>query len=1048
MMRAIAAVLVLSVVLPLAAAAAGEGTPDPRPAALTSADVPTWLVGDSWRFFTHVATRDGANWTDTRTNLTVTVAARIQALQDGAWLYLYNATTAGDLQGQGNMTDPNSGSTVHFTIASATVQGYLWAERGDLATARTNQTLSGTGTATVPLFGPRPMTMNGSLTEIRRPPEEDFDFPIEVQDNWHVGTVLNATGSVRVVVDLPAPIPDVVITQPLAGDTPIDARSWANGTEVVSVPAGTFETLRIHSLDVSGAATDRWYGPNASNYVRLETHDVAGPTQYTHTWTNLTSYTPTAPAVAVAVSLVPQKVGPGGPVEVVGTTSAAGRSATVRIPFLNSTAIAVTNASGGFRLAMTAPADDDRTPANTDTGSHGVLVEVDSGGSLGFGAATVVLLKPDLTLQDPSITPLPVGDGLPTTLDTTVSVATTVPVYAPVNVTFVSEDIDTDADGVMDSPIDAYCGRGSCIGTATVGPVLPGSPVVAGVSWTPGPPAIPATVTLSAVVDPRDRYAETDEANNLVTSAVRVEGPDLTPSNATLEVRGRWVFFDDPAALGFVSSVVDVPLGAPVNLTARIRNAGPVNASRATTAAFYNTSVLNGTGDVPFSMPGIPAPAAGEESATIRARWTAPIASGTYFVNVTADYGSVLRETSEADNTFVFRMRVYDPGALPDLTPVSVAAPPKASVGRAVTIDARVRNVGRGNASGFSVAFYNDTMRASPFAVFAVGPLGVNATSSIVSASWSSPAIGPHLLWVEVDYDDIVPELNETNNTAPVVVGVYDLPSTVISIGSPKVVSDNTYILPTTPLWFGATDRTGEGPPTIWYRVDAGPWTSIASGATITLPAGPHTVFYNSTDRLGGVESTRDATVFVDDLPPETTSAVSNGTVGKLVTLTAVDAASGVNWTEYRIDSGNWTRYAGSAIDLTEPGPHVVQFRSADRLGNLEAARSLNVSVEAATTPGPAALNLKPLLALALAAILVLAGWFAAPSPEPARRRRWLLTVVLPPAVLELATGLVSLAVPDMAVPGGSLGLPVDLAILAIGLLVVLFSRRRALRNL
>ncbi|HLE45638.1 MAG TPA: CARDB domain-containing protein [Thermoplasmata archaeon] len=1048
MMRAIAAVLVLSVVLPLAATAAGGETPAPHPAALTSADVPTWLVGDAWRFFTHVATRDDANWTDMRTNLTVTVAARIQALQDGAWRYLYNATTAGDLQGQGNMTDPNSGSTVHFTIASATVQGYLWTERGDLAMARTNQTFSGTGTAMVPLFGSRPMTMNGSLTEISLPPEEDFDFPIEVQDTWHVGAVLNTTGSVRIVVDLPAPIPDVVISQPLAGDTPVDARSWVNGSETVSVPAGTFEALRIHSVDAGGGTTDRWYGPNASNYVRLETHDVSGATRYTHTWTNLTSYTLTAPVVSVGVSLVPQRVGPGGPVDVVGTTSAVGATAVVRIPFLNTTATAVTNATGGFRVTVTAPADDDRTPANTDMGSHGVLVDVDSAGSLGFGAATVVLLKPDLALQGLSITPLPVGDGLPTTLDTTVSVATTVPVDAPVDVTFVSEDVDTDSDGVMDAPIDAYCSRGSCIGTATVGPVLPGSPVTAGVSWTPATPAIPATLTLSAVVDPRDRYAETDEANNLATAAVRVEGPDLTPGNATLEVRGRWVFFDDPAALGFVSSVVDVPLGAPVNLTVRIRNAGPVNASRGTTAAFYNTSVLNGTGDVPFWTSAIPALAAGEDSATLRAQWTAPIASGTYFVNVTADHGSALRETSEVDNTFVFRMRVYDPGALPDLTPVSVAAPAKASVGRVVTIDARVRNVGRGNASGFTLVFYNDTMRASPFAVAAVGPLGMNATSSVVSGSWSSPVLGPHLLWVEVDYDNIVPELNETNNTWPVVIGVYDLPSTVISIGAPKVVSDNTYILPTTPLWFAATDRTGEGPPTIWYRVDAGNWTSIASGATITLPAGPHTVSYNSTDRLGGVEPTHDATVFVDDLPPETTAAVSNGTAGKLVTLTAVDAASGLDWTEYRIDNGTWTRYAGSPIEVAEPGGHRVEFRSTDRLGNLEATRSLNLTVEAATTPGPAPLNLKPLLALAFAAILALVGWFAAPSREPARRRRWLLSVVAPPAVLELATGLVSLAVPEMAVPGGSLGLPVDLAILAIGLLVVLFSRRRALRNL
>ena len=102
--------------------------------------------------------------------------------------------------------------------------------------------------------------------------------------------------------------------------------------------------------------------------------------------------------------------------------------------------------------------------------------------------------------------------------------------------------------------------------------------------------------------------------------------------------------------------------------------------------------------------------------------------------------------------------------------------------------------------------------------------------------------------------------------------------------------------------------------------------------------------------------------------------------------------------------------------------------------------------VEGAPTGAAAGFNVKPILALVFGAALLLAGWFAAPTADPPRRRRWFLTVALPPALIELATGAVSLAVPEMAVPGGSLGLPVDVALLLIGLLVILFSRRRALR--
>ncbi len=1048
MNRFLPAVLTVLLASSLGFALTAGGPPTPSPLQLTSTDVPTWLIGDSWAFATHVVTRDGANWTSLYTNLTFTVTERIEAVQDGAYLYVYNASTAGDLAMAGNMTEPTSGAVVHFTVTSASVRGYVWTERGDLAVVRTNETFLGRGQATLPLVGPRPLTFAGNVTTVNRPPEEDFDFPIEIGDAWRVASTLNMTGSLHLTIDMPFPLQDIVVDQPLTGDTVLDGQYWANASESVVVPAGTFETLRVHSVDAAGGTTDRWYAPKASNYVRLESHQVTSPTSYAHTWTNLTAYALTDPQMAVDVTLVPQKVGPGGLFDVVGTSDATNAAVRVVIPALNFTATTATDATGRFALSVSAPIDDDRTPANTDAGSHGVVVEVTKAGLQGFDAATVILLKPDLTVQGLAVRPVPVGDGTPTTLETTASVATDVPVYGPVDVTFVSENVDTDYDGVMDGPIEAYCGRGSCIGTATIGPVLPGSPVVAGVVWTPNPPAIPATVVLSAVVDPRDRYHETDEANNVVTTQVRVEGPDLTVSNATLEVRGWSYFFDSPAALGFVSTVIPVPPGAIVNLTARIRNAGVANATRSTVAAYYNTTVLNGTGDVPFAQSPVASLAAGEATPAILASWTAPSASGTYYVNVTADYGTALRETSEADNTFVFRMRVYDPTAPPDLVPISVNAPGKASVNRTVWISARVSNIGRGNASGFAVAFYNDTMRASPFALVAVGPLDKGANSSVISVPWSSPVLGPHVLWIEVDYGDLVPELNETNNTAPVVVGVYNVPSTTFSIGYPRVVTDNTYILPTTPVWFTAVDRTGEGLPAIWYRVDAGPWTSIQAGVTITLPAGPHTVSYNSTDLLGGVEPTHDAAVFVDDLPPETTATVSNGTRGRLVTLTAVDAASGLNWTEYRVDNGTWARYTGAPIELTEPGDYRVEFRSADRLGNLEATKSRAVHVEAAPPRGAAALNLKPLLALVFAAILLLAGWFAAPSEDPVRRRRWLLTIVAPPAILEAATGLVSLAVAEMAAPGGSLGLPVDLAILALGLLILFFSRRRALRNL
>ena len=1017
--------------------------PAPSPLALTSADIPTWLVGDAWTFATHAVTRDGPNSTDAWNNLTFTVIARIEAMQDGAYRYLYNSTTLGNLSATGTAVMAGIG-TVRYTIASNNVRGYAWTERGDLAVVKTNESFSGSGTAAVPVFGNRPLTASGNVTTINRPPQEDFDFPIELGDAWRVRSTLNTTGRVRIVINL-APFPDAVIDQPLGGDTPLDANYTGAASENVIVPAGAFDTLRVHSVTAGGALSDRWYAPNASNYVRLETHSASGPTTYTHTWTNLTAYALAARMLPVTVTLSPAKVGPGGPFTVFANTTEPNAPVTVVLPAINFTATGSTDGTGAFRMPVNAPADNDDTPANTDVGSHGVLVVVTGGNASGYGAATVSLLRPDLAIVGLSASPVPVGDGVPTNLTTTVLVTTDVPVYSPVLVTFVAEDVDVNRDGRLDNPMSVYCARTPCA-NATVAPLLPGNSKVVSVIWTPSPPNLPADLRVSAVVDPNDRYEEVSEVNNLVVTTVRVEGPNLTPSNVTVVAGGTAYVFDRPASLGFVSPLIVAPTGSTVNLTAIVKNDGVMNVTRSTVVAFYNTTGLNGTGDPPFAQFSLGPVDAGAEAGLATVPWRAPIATGTYYVNITADHDRSVRETSETDNTFVVRLRVYDPASAPDLVPVSVSIPAKASVNRTVTITTRILNRGVGNASGFQVAFFNASQSASPFAIVNVGPLGAGATSSVISATWSSGVLGPHDLGVEVDYGNAVPEADETNNLHSGTTTVYDVPATSLRIGTPRVVTTATYITSSTPLSFISPDRTGQGPPAIWYRVDSGPWTSISEGTAFMLPGGPHTITFNATDALGGVEPSHLEDVIVDDLPPETRAAVANATGGKAVTFTASDLGVGVSWTEYRVDGGAWTRDNGTGVRITAAGNHTVEFRSADLLGNLEPTRTVQVPVAGASPNPSAGFNVKPALAVVFGAMLLLAGWFAAPSPDPPRRRRWFLTVVLPPAALELATGAVSLVVPAMAVPGGSLGVPVDAALLAIGLLVIVFSRRRALR--
>ncbi|TLZ67322.1 MAG: hypothetical protein E6K16_00885, partial [Methanobacteriota archaeon] len=628
------------------------------------------------------------------------------------------------------------------------------------------------GTANVPVFGNRPLTVSGNVTTINRPPQEDFDFPIELGDTWRVRTTLNSTGRVRIVINL-APFPDAVIDQPLNGNAPLDANYTAAASETVTVPAGSFDSLRVHSATAGGASSDRWYAPNASNYVRLENHDASGPTTYTHTWANLTAYVLAARVLPVTVTLSPAKVGPGGPFTVFANTTAPNAPVQLVLPAINFTATGSTNGTGAFQMSVSAPADNDDTPANTDVGSHGILVDV--AGS-GYGAATVSLLRPDLAIAGLSASPVPVGDGVPTNLTTTASVTTDVPVYSPVLVTFVAEDVDVNRDGRLDSPMSVYCARSPCA-NATVAPLLPGIPQAVSVTWTPGPPNLPADVRVSAVVDPNDRYEEASEINNVVVTTVRVQAPNLTPSNVSVFAGGTAYVFGNTSSIGFVSPLIVAPVGTTVNLTAIVKNTGVMNVTRSTVVAFYNTTGLNGTGDPPFAQFSLGPIDAGAQVGLATVPWTAPIATGTYYVNITADHDRSVRETSETDNTFVVRLRVFDPASAPDLVPVSVSIPAKASVNRPVTITARVQNRGVGNASGFQVGFYNATQSSTPFATVNVGPLGAGATSSVISATWSSPALGAHTIWVEVDYGNAVPEADETNNLQSGTTTVYNFPA-------------------------------------------------------------------------------------------------------------------------------------------------------------------------------------------------------------------------------------------------------------------------------
>ncbi len=185
-------------------------------------------------------------------------------------------------------------------------------------------------------------------------------------------------------------------------------------------------------------------------------------------------------------------------------------------------------------------------------------------------------------------------------------------------------------------------------------------------------------------------------------------------------------------------------------------------------------------------------------------------------------------------------------------------------------------------------------------------------------------------------------------------------PVTTLLVGLPQYAGGGKlYISEKTTLSLTAFDpvvqSVSSGVSVIQYRMDGGNWNTYVS--PFKLPEGIRVVEYRSIDNVQNTETAKSITLHVDGTVPET--ALSIGTPQCTVyanpvvtyatpfTLTPVDpvrnnVSSGVNYTQYRINSGNWQMYTGS---FTIPksfsdGTITLDYRSQDNVENLETIKT------------------------------------------------------------------------------------------------------------
>ncbi|MFG2830220.1 OmpL47-type beta-barrel domain-containing protein [Streptomyces sp. NPDC048434] len=162
-----------------------------------------------------------------------------------------------------------------------------------------------------------------------------------------------------------------------------------------------------------------------------------------------------------------------------------------------------------------------------------------------------------------------------------------------------------------------------------------------------------------------------------------------------------------------------------------------------------------------------------------------------------------------------------------------------------------------------------------------------------------------------------------------------------------------------------AASDTGSGVSTLEYALDTAAYQPYTAPVLIDDP-GAHQLRYRATDKAGNTapEKTVDFTVVApptgDTTPPETTAELTGAKNSDgdylnraTVTLTATDAGSGVEKTEYALDGGPYLAYTAPVI-VDRVGRHTVAHRATDKAGNTSQARTVSFAIaEGGGVPAP-----------------------------------------------------------------------------------------------
>jgi uncharacterized protein (TIGR03790 family) len=209
--------------------------------------------------------------------------------------------------------------------------------------------------------------------------------------------------------------------------------------------------------------------------------------------------------------------------------------------------------------------------------------------------------------------------------------------------------------------------------------------------------------------------------------------------------------------------------GETIDIDAAVHNVGHFPAVNATVSFYLGDPRLGGTllgSDLTTVLDGA--------SAAVSLRFNTTGLNGWYDICVVVDPDNNTIEVNENNNQACAQIAILPP--MPDLsiTPsdLQLSPPPPYSESALVTVNATIHNIGM-LASSATVVRFQDGLPPSPQigSDQALDPIPADSSQN-VSVSWTASPPGDHEICVIVDPDNLVAEIDKTNNIACIKVSV------------------------------------------------------------------------------------------------------------------------------------------------------------------------------------------------------------------------------------------------------------------------------------